>query len=119
MKFAVFAALVVFPLEINPKELGYSVQTQAFEGWLIEEATLRSPPTGQSHPLHLVRAGIGISLVPRSAMRLKVPGVRFHELGWKEPLWHIGIAWNRNSEKLLLISRFVKVVQAVAGDQEV
>ena len=41
VKFAVFAALVVFPLEINPKELGYSVQTQAFEGWLIEEATLR------------------------------------------------------------------------------
>jgi len=52
-------------------------------------------------------------------MRLKVPGVRFHELGWKAPLWRIGVAWNRNSETLLLISRFVKVVQAVAGDQEV
>lgn len=36
--------------------------------------------------LHLVRAGVGVSLVPRSALRLKVPGVRFHELGWKEPL---------------------------------
>jgi hypothetical protein len=50
-------------------------------------------------------------------MRLKVPGVRFHELGWKEPLWRIGIAWHRNSEKLPLISRFVKVVQGVVGDQ--
>jgi DNA-binding transcriptional LysR family regulator len=69
--------------------------------------------------LHLVRAGVGISLVPKSALRLKVPGVRFHELGWKEPLWRIGIAWNRNSEKLLLISRLLKVVQAVVGDQEV
>jgi DNA-binding transcriptional LysR family regulator len=69
--------------------------------------------------LHLVRARMGVSLVPRSALRLKVPGVRFHELGWKEPLWRIGIAWNRNSEKLPLISRFVKVVQAVVGDQEV
>jgi DNA-binding transcriptional LysR family regulator len=69
--------------------------------------------------LHLVRAGVGISLVPRSALRLKVPGVRFHELGWKEPLWRIGIAWNRNSEKLTLISRLLKVVQAVVGDQEV
>ena len=39
--------------------------------------------------LHLVRAGVGVSLVPRSALRLKVPGVRFHELGWKEPLWRI------------------------------
>src|SRR5262245_34367227 len=28
--------------------------------------------------LHLVRAGVGVSLVPRSAVRLKVPGVRFH-----------------------------------------
>ena len=69
--------------------------------------------------LHLVRAGVGISLVPRSAKRLKVPGVRFHELGWKEPLWRIGIAWNRNSEKLPLITRLLKVVQAVVGDQEV
>jgi len=69
--------------------------------------------------LHLVRAGLGVSLVPRSALRLKVPGVRFHELGWKEPLWRIGIAWNRNSEKLPLISHLVKVVQAVVGDHEV
>jgi DNA-binding transcriptional LysR family regulator len=68
--------------------------------------------------LHFVRAGVGVSLVPRSALRLKVPGVRFHELGWKEPLWRIGIAWNRNSEKLPLISRLVKVVQAVV-DQEI
>ena len=69
--------------------------------------------------LHFVRAGMGVSLVPRSALRLKVPGVRFHELGWKEPLWRIGIAWNRNSEKLPLISCLVKVVQAVVADQEV
>jgi DNA-binding transcriptional LysR family regulator len=69
--------------------------------------------------LHFVRAGVGVSLVPRSALRLNVPGVRFHELGWKEPLWRIGIAWNRNSEKLPLISRLVKVVQAVVADQAV
>jgi DNA-binding transcriptional LysR family regulator len=69
--------------------------------------------------LHLVRAGVGVSLVPRSAVHLNVPRVRFHELGWKEPLWRIGIAWNRNSEKLPLISRLVKVVQAVVADQEV
>jgi hypothetical protein len=28
------------------------------------------------------------------------------------------IAWNRNSEKLPMISHFVKVVEAVGGDQE-
>lgn len=69
--------------------------------------------------LHLVRAGLGVSLVPRSALRLKVPGVRFHELGWKEPLWQIGIAWNRHSEKLPLISQFVKAVEVVVADQKV
>jgi DNA-binding transcriptional LysR family regulator len=69
--------------------------------------------------LHLVRAGLGISLVPRSAQRLRVPGVRFHELHWREPLWNIGIAWHRNSEKLPLISHLVKVVQSVVGDREV
>ena len=69
--------------------------------------------------LHFVRAGVGVSLVPRSAMRLKVPGVRFHELGWKEPLWRIAIAWNRNAEKLHLISRLVKVVQDVVGEHKV
>jgi len=67
--------------------------------------------------LHFVRAGVGFSVVPRSATHLTVPGVRFHELGWKEPLWHIGIAWNRDSEKLPFISHFVKVVQAVARNQ--
>lgn len=69
--------------------------------------------------LHLVRAGLGVSLVPRSAVRLRVPGVRFHELGWKEPLWRIGIAWNRSSEKLSLISHLVAVVQSVVADQEI
>ncbi len=68
--------------------------------------------------LHFVRAGLGVSLVPRSAQRLKVPGVQFHDLDWKEPLWRIGIAWNRSSEKLPLISRFVKAVQAVVADLE-
>jgi hypothetical protein len=29
-------------------------------------------------------------------------------------LWRIGIAWNQNSEKVRMISLFVKVVQAVA-----
>lgn len=69
--------------------------------------------------LHLVRAGVGISLVPRSAVHFKVPGVKFHELGWKEPLWRIGIAWNRNSERLPLISDLVEVVRAVVTNQEV
>jgi hypothetical protein len=34
-------------------------------------------------------------------------------------LWRIGMAWNRNSEKLPLISQLVKVVQAVVAEQEI
>jgi DNA-binding transcriptional LysR family regulator len=63
--------------------------------------------------LNLVRAGMGVSLVPSSAVRIKVPGVRFHELGTKEAAWSIGIAWDRRSEKRLLVSRLVEVIQSV------
>jgi DNA-binding transcriptional LysR family regulator len=69
--------------------------------------------------LNLVRAGMGVSLVPRSAQRLNVKGVRFHELGWTEPLWRIGVAWNRSSEKLPVISAFVKVLKAVVAGPKV
>lgn len=68
--------------------------------------------------LNLVRAGLGVSLVPRSAVRIKVPGIRFHELHMKEAVWSIGIAWNRSSEKQALVSHWVKVVRTVVGRQD-
>jgi DNA-binding transcriptional LysR family regulator len=63
--------------------------------------------------LNLVRAGLGVSLVPSSAVRINVPGVRFHELRMKEAMWRIGIAWNRNSEKRALVSRLVDIIKTV------
>ena len=63
--------------------------------------------------LNLVRAGLGVSLVPSSAVRLRVPGVRFHDLHMKEALWTIGIAWNRSSEKQALISHLAAVVRVI------
>jgi DNA-binding transcriptional LysR family regulator len=69
--------------------------------------------------LNLVRAGMGVSLVPSSAVRLRVPGVRFHELQLREAVWRIGIAWNQTSEKQALVSRWVKVVRAVVANQNV
>jgi DNA-binding transcriptional LysR family regulator len=63
--------------------------------------------------LNLVRAGLGVSLVPGAAMRMAVPGVRFHELGVPEAKWRIGIAWNRLSDKAELISRFVATMRSV------
>lgn len=62
--------------------------------------------------LNLVRAGIGVSLVPRSASRMKVPGVEYHELRNPDANWEIGPAWSRNTEKLPLIMRFCEHLRA-------
>jgi DNA-binding transcriptional LysR family regulator len=56
--------------------------------------------------LNLVRAGLGVSLLSSSAVRMRVPGVRFHELRMPEAHWRIGVVWNKLSEKRQLISRF-------------
>jgi DNA-binding transcriptional LysR family regulator len=66
--------------------------------------------------LNLVRAGLGVSLVPSSAVRIRVPGIRFHELHMKEAAWRISIAWTRNSENPALVSRFVDVIRSVVAN---
>jgi DNA-binding transcriptional LysR family regulator len=67
--------------------------------------------------LNLVRAGLGVSLVPSAARRMGVPGVRFHELGLPKAKWPIGIALNRFSDKAELISRFVATMRAVVRSE--
>ncbi len=69
--------------------------------------------------LNLVRAGLGVSLVPSAARRMGVPGVRFHELGLPGAKWRIGIALNRFSDKAELISRFVTTMRAVVRSEKV
>jgi DNA-binding transcriptional LysR family regulator len=69
--------------------------------------------------LNLVRAGLGVSLVPSAARRMGVPGVRFHDLGVAEAKWRIGIAWNRLSDKAELISRFVATTRSVVRREKV
>jgi DNA-binding transcriptional LysR family regulator len=63
--------------------------------------------------LNLIRAGLGVSLVPSSAVRMHVPGVRFHELRMPDAEWCIGVAWNKLSEKRELISRFSATIAEV------
>jgi DNA-binding transcriptional LysR family regulator len=63
--------------------------------------------------LNLVRAGLGVSLVPSSAVRMHVPGVRLHELRMPEAEWRIGVAWNKLSEKRELIARFSETIASV------
>jgi len=68
--------------------------------------------------LNLVRAGLGVSLVPSAARRMGVPGVRFYRLGVPEARWRIGIAWNRLSDKAELISRFVVTMRSVVRNRK-
>lgn len=63
--------------------------------------------------LNLIRAGLGVSLVPSSALRMHVPGVRFHDLRMPEAQWRIGVAWSRLADKRELIAKFVSTIRSV------
>ena len=65
--------------------------------------------------LNLIRAGLGVSLVPSSALRMHVPGVRFHDLHMPEAQWQIGVAWSRVSDRRVLIAKFVSTIRSVVG----
>ena len=49
--------------------------------------------------LSLVGAGLGVSLVPRSAALMQLPGVRFRELTLAEAAWDIAVAWHRDARR--------------------
>jgi len=62
--------------------------------------------------LSLVRAGLGVSLVPRSAALMRLPGVRFRELTTPTAAWNIAVAWHRDAADAPLVRRFVEMVPA-------
>jgi len=62
--------------------------------------------------LSLVGAGLGVSLVPRSAALMQLPGVRFRELTLPEAAWDIGVAWHRDIGTVPLAQRFVDLVRS-------
>lgn len=62
--------------------------------------------------LSLVGAGLGVSLVPRSAALMRLPGIRFRELTLPEAAWNIGVAWHRDAGTAPLVQRFVASVRA-------
>ena len=61
--------------------------------------------------LSLVGAGLGVSLVPRSAASMQLPGIRFRELTLPEAAWDIGVAWHRDAGNGPLVERFVEMVK--------
>jgi DNA-binding transcriptional LysR family regulator len=58
--------------------------------------------------LNLIRAGIGVALVPSSAKQMRVTGVKFGHIRNREAEWDIGVAWNRLHESAL-VKNFVQI----------
>jgi len=68
--------------------------------------------------LSRVRAGLGVSLVPRSAAVMRLPGVRFRKLSLPEAAWNIALAWHGDSTEAPLVKHFVAMVIATAASRQ-
>ena len=61
--------------------------------------------------LNLVRGGVGVSLVPRSANLMHVPNVRLLDTGLEEAKWQIGLAWRKADALDPLLHNFIRLVR--------
>jgi DNA-binding transcriptional LysR family regulator len=61
--------------------------------------------------LNLVQAGLGISLVPRSASLMRVPDVRLLDTNLAEAKWRIGLAWRKLDQSDPLVRNFVRLAR--------
>jgi len=61
--------------------------------------------------LNLVRGGVGVSLVPRSANLMHVPNVRLMDTGLEEAKWQIGLAWRKSDPLDPLVRNFIRLVR--------
>jgi DNA-binding transcriptional LysR family regulator len=64
--------------------------------------------------LNLVRAGVGVSLVPGSVSLMRVPGVRLLDTALAEAEWRIGLAWRRLEPPNPLVRNFVSLARQLA-----
>ena len=61
--------------------------------------------------LNLVQAGLGVSLVPRSASLMRVPEVRLLDTNLAEAKWRIGLAWRKLDQSDPLVRNFVRLAR--------
>ena len=61
--------------------------------------------------LHLVQAGVGVSLVPRSTNLMKVPHIRLLDTGVTAAKWKIGLAWRKGDHSDSLVHNFVNLAR--------
>ncbi len=61
--------------------------------------------------LNLVRAGLGVSIAPSAVRLMRVPQIRFAETRIAEAEWSIGIAWNCQSPRPVLVDNFIQMAR--------
>ena len=61
--------------------------------------------------LFLVQAGAGVSLVPSSASRMRVPNVRLLDTHLAEAKWKIGLTWRKRDQSDPLVRNFVHLAR--------
>jgi DNA-binding transcriptional LysR family regulator len=66
--------------------------------------------------LQLVRAGVGVALVPSAAADMRVPGVRIRRVALAAAAWDIALA-RRKRERGPLVDAFVQVAREVSGER--
>jgi len=66
--------------------------------------------------LNLVRAGVGVSLVPRSVSLMRVPDVRLLDTNLAEAKWNIGLAWRKLDQSDPLVRNFVSLARQPCND---
>ena len=100
-------AFIMLSLERSPTFRQHTLRLCAKYGYsprVIQEA--HELPT----LFALARAGAGIALVPVSACRAGISGVRVHPISDKEARWTVGAAW-RKGEKSVLVASFLELLK--------
>ncbi len=65
--------------------------------------------------LFLVQAGAGVSLVPSSASRMRVPNVRLLDTHLAEAKWKIGLTWRKRDQGDPLVRNFVNLARRLSN----
>ena len=66
--------------------------------------------------LFLVQAGAGVSLVPSSASRMRVPNVRLLDTHLAEAKWRIGLTWRKRDQSDPLVRNFVSLARRLRNE---
>ena len=101
---------VFFPREVVPRFYDFVVKMCGEAGFVPQVRTEADQP---QMLLGMVAAGLGISLVPASANRMRPDGVVFLPLRPSKPILETAVAWRSNDESPL-VSRFVQIARAWA-----